>query len=60
MKKQQKTQERRKLSKELRIIEQTNLKSYQKQMEMKRIINDKVFKEWKKRKDIKLKEQKIV
>ncbi|KAL2734448.1 mRNA export factor GLE1-like [Vespula squamosa] len=60
MKKQEKTQERRKISKELRIIEQTNLKSYQKEMEMKRIINDKVFKEWKKRKDIKLKEQKMV
>ncbi|XP_043489431.1 coiled-coil domain-containing protein 112-like [Polistes fuscatus] len=60
IKKQQMMQEKRKLSKELRKIEQTNIKSHKEQMEMKRIVNDKVFKEWKRRKDIKLKEQKIL
>ncbi|KAK2580751.1 hypothetical protein KPH14_011376 [Odynerus spinipes] len=59
MRKQQEKQQKRKISKETRAIEQANLKLSEKQMEMKRSINNKVFKEWKRQKDIKLKEQRM-
>lgn len=59
IKKRGASQQKRKLAKEIQVSGQSNIKSLDKQTEMKRIINDKVFKEWKRQKDIKLREQKI-
>ncbi|KAL6437651.1 hypothetical protein ACFW04_004213 [Cataglyphis niger] len=57
--KEKEAQERREL-KQLQMIQQMNIEILQKQNDKRRIINDQAFNIWKRQKDIKLKETKLM
>lgn len=60
----EKEQQKRKLSvKQLQVIQQMNSETLQKQIDERpstKIINDQAFNVWKKQKDVKLKEAKLI